>query len=68
MDDAMAYEQFRDVCVHRVAELKFLTGSHKALMAHDEDQIEPPPDFRAASIFTVPWFDFHSRSSPSFLN
>jgi len=44
MDDQMSYEQFRDVCIHRVSELKFLSGNHKALVAHDEPIVEPPPD------------------------
>ena len=44
MDDQMSYEAFRDVCIHRVSELKFLSGSHKALVAHDEELVEPPPE------------------------
>ena len=33
MDESVPYQRFRDICAHRVAELKYLAGTHKALMA-----------------------------------
>ena len=36
MDESVPYQRFRDICVHRTAELKYLAGTHKALMAVNE--------------------------------
>jgi len=47
MDETISYERFRDVCCHRVAELSYLGGHHRALVAYDEEQIEPPPELSA---------------------
>ena len=41
MDESISYEKFRDVCCHRVAELTYLGGQHRALMAYDELPLGP---------------------------
>ena len=38
MDESVPYQRFRDICVHRVAELKYLAGTHKALVASEEHE------------------------------
>ncbi len=64
MDESVPYQRFRDICVHRVAELKYLAGTHtESQRGYEEDD-----DVLAAEMTKRGWQMVPPSKRNAFLN